>query len=142
MFLKMVKWTADPPTDLTWPMPECRHTLPPRDTTGIAKVLVNKDTEELLGVHIIGLHAADLIQECANAMAAKTSVRELSYMVRASVRVAWLHRHNTMAWRLASERLSHITHTLIFKIKQVHTHPTLCEVLDEAFKGAVGRAAH
>jgi dihydrolipoamide dehydrogenase len=25
---------------------------------------------------------------------------------------------------------------------QVHTHPTLCEVLDEAFKGAVGRAAH
>lgn len=50
--------------------------------TGIAKVLVNKDTEELLGVHIIGLHAADLIQECANAMAAKTTVRELSYMVR------------------------------------------------------------
>lgn len=25
---------------------------------------------------------------------------------------------------------------------QVHTHPTLCEVLDEAFKGAVGRKAH
>lgn len=71
---------------------------------GIAKVLVNKDTEELLGVHIIGLHAADLIQECANAMAAGTTVRELSYMV--------------------------------------HTHPTLCEVLDEAFKGAVGRTAH
>lgn len=48
---------------------------------GIAKVLFNKETEELLGVHIIGLHAADLIQECANAMAAKTTVRELSYMV-------------------------------------------------------------
>jgi hypothetical protein len=27
-------------------------------------------------------------------------------------------------------------------VGQVHTHPTLCEVLDEAFKGAVGRAAH
>jgi dihydrolipoamide dehydrogenase len=24
----------------------------------------------------------------------------------------------------------------------VHTHPTLCEVLDEAFKGAVGMASH
>ena len=49
---------------------------------GIAKVLFNKDTEELLGVHIIGLHAADLIQECANAMAAGSTVRDLSYMVR------------------------------------------------------------
>jgi len=66
--------------------------------------LVNKDTGDLLGVHIIGLHAADLIQECANAMAAKTTVNELAMMV--------------------------------------HTHPTLCEVLDEAFKGAVGRTAH
>ena len=24
----------------------------------------------------------------------------------------------------------------------VHTHPTLCEVLDEAFKAGLGRAAH
>jgi len=71
---------------------------------GIAKVLFNKDTEEILGVHIIGLHAADLIQECANAVAAKTSVRELAMMV--------------------------------------HTHPTLSEVLDAAFKDAVGMAAH
>ena len=23
-----------------------------------------------------------------------------------------------------------------------HTHPTLCEVLDEAFKGGLGRSAH
>jgi pyruvate/2-oxoglutarate dehydrogenase complex dihydrolipoamide dehydrogenase (E3) component len=29
---------------------------------GIAKVLFNPKTEEVLGVHIIGLHAADLIQ--------------------------------------------------------------------------------
>jgi hypothetical protein len=25
---------------------------------------------------------------------------------------------------------------------QTHTHPTLCEVLDAAFKGAVGMSAH
>lgn len=49
---------------------------------GIAKVLYNKNTEEILGVHIIGMHAADLIQECANAMAAGTTTKELAMMVR------------------------------------------------------------
>ncbi|CAN0430186.1 unnamed protein product, partial [Ascophyllum nodosum] len=48
---------------------------------GMAKVLFNKDTEEIIGVHIIGLHAADLIQECSNAVAAGTTVREMSMMV-------------------------------------------------------------
>ncbi len=71
---------------------------------GIAKILFNKDTEEILGCHIIGLHAADLIQECANAVAAGTTVREVAMMT--------------------------------------HTHPTLSEVLDAAFKGCVGMAAH
>jgi dihydrolipoamide dehydrogenase len=71
---------------------------------GIAKILFNKETEEILGVHIIGLHASDLIQECSNAMMAGTTVRELAMMT--------------------------------------HTHPTLSEVLDAAFKGAVGMAAH
>jgi dihydrolipoamide dehydrogenase len=45
------------------------------------QVLYNKDTEEIVGVHIIGIHAADLIQECANAMAAGTTVREIAMMV-------------------------------------------------------------
>jgi len=71
---------------------------------GIAKVLFNQETGEVVAVHIIGIHAADLIQECSNAVAAGTTVQELSMMV--------------------------------------HTHPTLCEVLDEAFKGAVGMSAH
>ena len=35
---------------------------------GIAKVIFRKDTYEVLAVHIVGLHAADLIQECANAI--------------------------------------------------------------------------
>ncbi|KAL3810796.1 hypothetical protein ACHAXA_006826 [Cyclostephanos tholiformis] len=71
---------------------------------GMAKVLYNKESGKVVAVHIIGIHAADLIQECANAVAAGTTVQELSMMV--------------------------------------HTHPTLCEVLDEAFKGAVGMSAH
>lgn len=71
---------------------------------GIAKVLFNKQNGKILGVHIIGLHAADLIQECSNAMATGKTVRDLAFCV--------------------------------------HTHPTLSEVVDEAFKGAVGMAAH
>jgi dihydrolipoamide dehydrogenase len=71
---------------------------------GMAKVLFNEDTGKVVGVHIIGLHAADLIQECSNAVAVGTTVKELSMLV--------------------------------------HTHPTLCEVLDEAFKGACGMSAH
>jgi dihydrolipoamide dehydrogenase len=54
------------------------------ESDGLAKVLFNKETEKIVGVHIIGLHAADLIQECANAVAAGSTVRDLSYMVRAS----------------------------------------------------------
>lgn len=68
------------------------------ETEGLAKVVYRKDTGEVMGAHIIGLHAADLIQEAANAIAQKQSVTELS--------------------------------------QYVHTHPTLSEVLDEAYKRA------
>ena len=74
------------------------------ETDGIAKVIYRKDTGEVLGVHIFGLHAADLIQEAANAIALRQSVHDLAYIV--------------------------------------HTHPTLSEVLDEAYKRAVGAEAH
>jgi len=74
------------------------------ETDGITKIIFREDTGELLGAHIIGLHASDLIQEAANAIAQRQSVRDLSFMV--------------------------------------HTHPTLSEVLDEAFKRAVGSNAH
>ncbi|PSN19675.1 dihydrolipoyl dehydrogenase, partial [filamentous cyanobacterium CCP5] len=68
------------------------------ESDGLAKVIYRKDTGEILGAHIIGMHAADLIQEAANAIAQGQSVTELSFYV--------------------------------------HTHPTLSEVLDEAYKRA------
>lgn len=70
------------------------------ETDGVAKVIFRQDTGEVLGVHILGLHASDLIQEAANAIAERRSVHELAFTV--------------------------------------HTHPTLSEVLDEAYKRAVG----
>jgi dihydrolipoamide dehydrogenase len=68
------------------------------ETEGLAKVVYRKDTGELLGVHIIGIHASDLIQEAANAIAQRQPVQKLAF--------------------------------------NIHTHPTLSEVLDEAFKRA------
>jgi dihydrolipoamide dehydrogenase len=70
------------------------------EADGIAKVVYRKDTGEVLGVHIIGLHASDLIHEASNAIAHRQSVHSLAYLV--------------------------------------HAHPTLSEVLDEAYKRAVG----
>ena len=69
------------------------------ETDGMAKIIYRQDTGELLGVHILGIHAADLIQEAANAIAQRQSVQDLAFLV--------------------------------------HTHPTLSEVLDEAYKRAV-----
>lgn len=68
------------------------------ETEGMAKVIYRKDNGEILGVHIIGIHASDLIQEAANAIALRQSVNTLAFTV--------------------------------------HTHPTLSEVLDEAYKRA------
>ncbi|MEA5571353.1 dihydrolipoyl dehydrogenase [Calothrix sp. UHCC 0171] len=70
------------------------------ETDGITKVIYRKDTGELLGVHIFGLHASDLIHEASAAMANRQSVHTLAHLV--------------------------------------HAHPTLSEVLDEAYKRAVG----
>lgn len=55
---------------------------------GIAKVLFNMESRKLLGVHIIGLHAADLIQECSNAVARGTTIDELAFCV---------HTHPTLS---------------------------------------------
>jgi dihydrolipoamide dehydrogenase len=58
------------------------------ETDGTAKVIFRKDTGELLGVHIFGLHASDLIQEAANAIAQRDSVNNLAFRV---------HTHPTLS---------------------------------------------
>lgn len=68
------------------------------DADGIAKVVYRTDTGEVLGVHIIGIHASDLIHEASAAIANRQSVQTLAHLV--------------------------------------HAHPTLSEVLDEAYKRA------
>jgi dihydrolipoamide dehydrogenase len=69
------------------------------ESDGMAKVVYRKDTGEVLGVHIFGMHASDLIHEASAAIANRQSVKSLAHLV--------------------------------------HAHPTLSEVLDEAYKRAI-----
>lgn len=73
--------------------------LAENEADGMAKVIYRKDTGEVLGVHIFGLHASDLIHEASAAVANRQSVHTLAHLV--------------------------------------HAHPTLSEVLDEAYKRAI-----
>eukprot|EP00195_Chlamydomonas_chlamydogama_P007261 CAMPEP_0202900056 /NCGR_PEP_ID=MMETSP1392-20130828/9577_1 /ASSEMBLY_ACC=CAM_ASM_000868 /TAXON_ID=225041 /ORGANISM="Chlamydomonas chlamydogama, Strain SAG 11-48b" /LENGTH=576 /DNA_ID=CAMNT_0049586373 /DNA_START=27 /DNA_END=1757 /DNA_ORIENTATION=+ len=57
--------------------------LAEKEGDGMAKMLYRKDTGEILGVHIIGLHAADLIHEASNAIATNQTVQDIKFNVHA-----------------------------------------------------------
>ena len=50
---------------------------------GMAKVVYNSSTGEILGVHIFGMHASDMIHEASNAIAAGQRVQDLKFNVHA-----------------------------------------------------------
>ncbi|MEO0836157.1 MAG: dihydrolipoyl dehydrogenase [Cyanobacteria bacterium J06642_3] len=68
------------------------------ESDGIVKLIFRVDTGEILGGHIMGLHAADLIHEVSNAIAQGATIQSLAHLV--------------------------------------HGHPTISEVLEEAYKRA------
>ncbi|MGB3183130.1 MAG: dihydrolipoyl dehydrogenase [Cyclobacteriaceae bacterium] len=53
------------------------------DTDGLVKVLADKETDEILGVHIIGPRAADMIAEAVVAMEFRASAEDVSRMSHA-----------------------------------------------------------
>ncbi|KAA8545236.1 hypothetical protein F0562_020020 [Nyssa sinensis] len=50
---------------------------------GLAKLIYRPDSGEILGVHIFGLHAADLIHEASNAIAMGTRIQDIKFAVHA-----------------------------------------------------------
>ncbi len=48
------------------------------DTDGLVKILADKETDEVLGVHIIGARAADMIAEAVMAMEFRASAEDIS----------------------------------------------------------------
>ena len=71
------------------------------ESEGMLKLIFNKDNGKVLGAHIFGQHAADLIQEIANAISRNQNVIQLA--------------------------------------TEVHTHPTLSEVVEVAYKQAASQ---
>jgi dihydrolipoamide dehydrogenase len=47
------------------------------DTDGLVKVLADKDTDEILGVHMIGPRCADMIAEAVVAMEFRASAEDI-----------------------------------------------------------------
>ena len=58
------------------------------DITGLFKVIADAATGQLLGAHIVGAHAADLIHEAALAMETGATVSQVAHMI---------HAHPTLA---------------------------------------------
>ena len=50
------------------------------DTDGFVKILADKKTDEILGVHIVGARAADLIMEGVVAMEYRASAEDVCRM--------------------------------------------------------------
>ncbi|XWS08506.1 hypothetical protein CRYUN_Cryun40dG0008400 [Craigia yunnanensis] len=48
-----------------------------------AQLIYRPDNGEILGVHIFGLHAADLIHEASNAIALGTRIQDIKFAVHA-----------------------------------------------------------
>ncbi len=53
------------------------------DIDGFVKIIADADTDEVLGMHIIGARAADLIAEAVTAMEFRASAEDISRMSHA-----------------------------------------------------------
>ncbi len=74
------------------------------ETRGLIKVILEPKFQEILGVHIYGPHATDLIAEVALAMNLEATAEEVAL--------------------------------------SIHPHPTISEIVPEAFHAALGKAIH
>src|SRR5690606_29265262 len=53
------------------------------DTDGFVKILANAETDEVLGIHMIGARVADLIAEAVTAMEFRASAEDIARMSHA-----------------------------------------------------------
>jgi dihydrolipoamide dehydrogenase len=74
------------------------------ETQGMIKVIIEPQYNEILGVHIYGPHATDMISEAVLAMNLEATAEEMTIAV--------------------------------------HPHPTVAEIIPEAFHAALGKAIH
>jgi dihydrolipoamide dehydrogenase len=77
------------------------HTL--GETTGLVKVITDSQTHQILGVHILGPHASDLIHEAALAVRLRARAEDLADLV---------HAHPTLSETIAEAAESTIGHPI------------------------------
>ena len=72
-----------------------------RETTGFFKIITDSQTDAILGAHIMGAHAADLIHEAALAMQVNAPAKALAQMI---------HAHPTLSEGMmeAAEDIDHL----------------------------------
>jgi dihydrolipoamide dehydrogenase len=82
------------------------------EITGMAKIIAETDTDKILGVHVCGAHAAELVHEGALAMQMGATARQLGQMI---------HAHPTLseAFREAAEDL----HGMAIHAPKPENHP-------------------
>jgi dihydrolipoamide dehydrogenase len=51
------------------------------ETDGVVKIIADKITEEILGMHILGAHASDLIMEGALAIQNKLPAKSIAHTI-------------------------------------------------------------
>ncbi len=61
----------------SFPMAASGRAMANNDTTGVIKVIADKETDRILGVHIIGAHASEIIAEAVIAMEFGASAEDL-----------------------------------------------------------------
>lgn len=74
------------------------------EAKGLMKVIIEPGFNEILGVHMYGIHATDMISESVLAMNLESTAEEITFAV--------------------------------------HPHPTVSEIIPEAFHAALGKAIH
>lgn len=74
------------------------------EAKGMIKVIIEPEFNEILGVHMYGIHATDMISESVLAMSLESTAEEITFAI--------------------------------------HPHPTVAEIIPEAFHAAIGKAIH
>ncbi len=80
---EQLKANATPYKSGSFPFKASGRARASMDTDGLIKVLAHKETDEILGVHMIGPRAADMIAEAVVAMEYRASAEDISRMSHA-----------------------------------------------------------
>lgn len=78
---EQIKADGEPYNVGTFPFAASGRAMAANDTDGLVKIIAHADTDRILGAHIVGPSAADLIQQVAIAMEFGSSAEDLGLMV-------------------------------------------------------------